>query len=77
MWRSAGEGMFVDVSQCLHQGGRTRVGRRILFFVHFATFADYLQVEKNYQTGLFFQHEPELVAQFAKDPVRALLLRRD
>ena len=74
---SAGEGMFVDVSQCLHQGGRTRAGRRILFFVHFATFADYLQVEKNYQTGLFFQHEPELVEQFATDPVRAIMLRRD
>jgi len=72
---SAGEGMFVDVSQCLHQGGRTRAGRRILFFVHFATFADYQQVEKNYHTGLFFQHEPELVKQFATDPIRRIMLR--
>lgn len=70
-----GDGMFVDVSQCLHQGGRTRKGRRVLFFIHFATHADYLVVEKNHLTGLFFQHEPEIVSKYATTELRSLMLR--
>lgn len=70
-----GDGMFVDVSQCLHQGGRTRKGRRVLFFIHFATHADYLVVEKNHLTGLFFQHEPEIVNKYSTSEMRSLMLR--
>lgn len=69
------EGMFVDVSNCLHQGGRTRQGKRVLFFIHFASFADYLVVEKNYKTGIYTQHEPALVKRFATTPIRRLMMR--
>ena len=69
------EGMFVDVSNCLHQGGRTRLGKRVLFFIHFASFADYLIVEKNYKTGIYIQHEPALVKKFATTRIRQLMLR--
>jgi hypothetical protein len=57
MTARAGEGMVVDTSNCLHFGSRVERGFRLLWFVHFATFADYQRMAATGNGAILMMHQ--------------------
>lgn len=73
MTSRAGDGMIVDTSNCLHFGSRVERGFRLLWFVHFATFADYQKMTSTGNGAILFANRPDR-ARFSYDGVTKLAL---
>ena len=68
----AGDGMIVDTSNCLHFGSRVERGSRLLWFFHYATFADYQRMAATGNGAILMMHQPER-ARFATDDTTKLV----
>jgi hypothetical protein len=69
----AGDGLILDTSRCLHLGSRVTSGRRVMWFIHFATFSEYEKLKKTANESVLFQNFRERM-QFATDPLTGLTL---
>lgn len=69
----AGDGMIVDTSNCLHFGSRVERGSRLLWFFHFATFADYQRMAATGNGAILMMHHAERT-RFATDETTKVVL---
>jgi hypothetical protein len=69
----AGHGFVLDTSTCLHFGSRVKSGRRLMWFIHFATFSQYEKMQATANGSLLFQNLPGK-SKFATDRAASLAL---
>jgi hypothetical protein len=71
---TAGEGLIVDTTNCLHFGGRVRQGYRLMWFIHFGTFWQNNRVEaRNPRKDLRLEHIANR-ARFARNEAASVVL---